>query len=1463
MINNSKHEDERYINIFNNKKMNSMRILEKKTFQKNIKTEKCNTIKNTSMKKIRDNIFFKNIFFINTKAYFKYKTLNHILLILIIVSVFLFKNLSKVNCNLRKINSIEEIILTIDGTGEKSILNKNYNYPPDEIEIDGNRFTFEGEGDNRYVFNLTNSTNIVKVYYNTSPESFNNMFNGLSSITKIDFSNFDSSNLNDMTKMFYNCKDLEEVNMNGLKTSKVTSMEAMFKSCVKIKSIDLSSFDTSLVRNMKCMFESCSKLEYINVSNFNTISVTDMTSMFSYCNLQMLDLSSFEANGAKMGSMFRNNYRLNSIIFSETNKIQSTDLSSMFQDCRNIEYLDLSNFDTSLTTNMAYLFDNCYKLISVNLGSFNTTSVKSFMSMFSYCSTLESLDLSNFVTKYATNMGAMFQHCTSLIFLNIESFIINNDTYKDNILLDLNENIKLCISQENAGLTSLDNLCEDDCFIKTNKLIKELKKCIDDCSKDDTYQYEYNNKCYTSCPDGTTSSINNEFICVQELVDEKYCNIDNTECFSEKPNGYYLVDEENKIIDKCHDNCKTCNQKGTSDNNNCLTCNENDYFYNGNCLQSCNFGSYTDNSGKKICTCNSNIKCKECSDESLLEDLCISCNTDYYPKIDENLNNDLFVKCYNEVEGYYLDNNKKYYYPCYTTCEQCSEEGNKDNHNCNQCIQNYYFIDELNKEKNCYEKCQFYYYFNSDNEYACTQTSECPTEQSKLIIAKKKCIDKCSNDNTYINEYNNECYKECPDNTILENNICKDKDKISDKTIINEDSDINSVTKSSENIDNWSAENFFLGLYIPEGQNILSKDDIIKNIREDIINHNLDNLISNVITEKEDIYIKDKKVLYQITTSDNQNNNTYTNISSIKLGECEKILKDKYKIDDNETLIILKIDYYLEGLLIPIIGYEVYEPKNKSKLNLSVCEESSISYNIPVTIDEDNLFKYDPNSEYYNDECNTYTTENGTDIILNDRKEEFKDNNMSLCENICEYVGYDIENKKAICECGIRYKELLLSEIDNDNNLLANNFSIDNSTLNIGSMKCYDTLFSKDGLLTNIGSYILIIIIVLHLISIIIFYKCGYYILTSNIKEIMNEKKNSKKPENGLKNINNKKNNIYEFEPKKEKKLKKKNSITYNISRKEELAKIKKKKSSANPIKKLTRRKSLKNQDNSNTNSNVKSITRLTLKENKIVFNFERKKRKKNASSKIIKKNNINEEQYKPKNINMLLYNDFELNTMDYNDALNIDKRTLWQYYCSLIRTKQPIMFSFFPNKDYNITVIKVCLFFFSFSIYFALNTFFFNFTVIHKIYEEEGNYNFLLFIPQIMYSFIISYFINILIKYFVLSERNLLELKKEKVLTVAKEKSKKIENNLIIKNTCYFIIGFIFLGFFWYYLSSFCAIYQNSQVSLIKNTFISFAVGLIYPFGINFLPAIIRRISLSDKNRECIYKTSKFIQIL
>ena len=52
-------------------------------------------------------------------------------------------------------------------------------------------------------------------------------------------------------------------------------------------------------------------------------------------------------------------------------------------------------------------------------------------------------------------------------------------------------------------------------------------------------------------------------------------------------------------------------------------------------------------------------------------------------------------------------------------------------------------------------------------------------------------------------------------------------------------------------------------------------------------------------------------------------------------------------------------------------------------------------------------------------------------------------------------------------------------------------------------MKCIYTLFSKKGLIKNIGNYILIVIIISLLISTILFFKIGLHIFDTYIKKII------------------------------------------------------------------------------------------------------------------------------------------------------------------------------------------------------------------------------------------------------------------------------------------------------------------------------------------------------------------------
>ena len=108
------------------------------------------------------------------------------------------------------------------------------------------------------------------------------------------------------------------------------------------------------------------------------------------------------------------------------------------------------------------------------------------------------------------------------------------------------------------------------------------------------------------------------------------------------------------------------------------------------------------------------------------------------------------------------------------------------------------------------------------------------------------------------------------------------------------------------------------------------------------------------------------------------------------------------------------------------------------------------------------------------------------------------------------------------------------------------------------------------------------------------------------------------------------------------------------------------------------------------------------------------------------------------------------------------DKRTISKIYCFLIKTKLPILLAFFPLDDYNIKIIKIFLFVLFIDINFAVNTLFFNYSAIHQIYKDGGNYNIKYFFPKIILAFIISYRIYSFIKYFSLSEINLLEIKNE-----------------------------------------------------------------------------------------------------
>ena len=160
-------------------------------------------------------------------------------------------------------------------------------------------------------------------------------------------------------------------------------------------------------------------------------------------------------------------------------------------------------------------------------------------------------------------------------------------------------------------------------------------------------------------------------------------------------------------------------------------------------------------------------------------------------------------------------------------------------------------------------------------------------------------------------------------------------------------------------------------------------------------------------------------------------------------------------------------------------------------------------------------------------------------------------------------------------------------------------------------------------------------------------------------------------------------------------------------------------------------------------------------------------------------------------------YSDDELNDMDYKKAIRKDKRGYCKYYISLIKTKHLLFFSFIPSFDYNSRILKIYLFFFNFIINFIVNALFFDDDTMHKIYTEKGSYDFLYNLPKIIYSTLISEFINRLIGNLGMTDSNLISLKQNteiKDINKVKEKTIKI---LKINFVLFFIINLILLVFF------------------------------------------------------------------
>lgn len=125
------------------------------------------------------------------------------------------------------------------------------------------------------------------------------MFSDLNSLTSLDLSHFNTSNVINMNSMFSGASSLTSLDLSNFYTRNVTNMYSMFQNASALTSLNISNFDTSKIANMERLFHNTNSLTSLDLSNFDTSKVTTMTSMFhNSSSLTSLDISSFSTGSS-------------------------------------------------------------------------------------------------------------------------------------------------------------------------------------------------------------------------------------------------------------------------------------------------------------------------------------------------------------------------------------------------------------------------------------------------------------------------------------------------------------------------------------------------------------------------------------------------------------------------------------------------------------------------------------------------------------------------------------------------------------------------------------------------------------------------------------------------------------------------------------------------------------------------------------------------------------------------------------------------------------------------------------------------------------------------------------------------------------------------------------------------------------------------------------------------------------
>ena len=164
-----------------------------------------------------------------------------------------------------------------------------------------------------------------------------------------------------------------------------------------------------------------------------------------------------------------------------------------------------------------------------------------------------------------------------------------------------------------------------------------------------------------------------------------------------------------------------------------------------------------------------------------------------------------------------------------------------------------------------------------------------------------------------------------------------------------------------------------------------------------------------------------------------------------------------------------------------------------------------------------------------------------------------------------------------------------------------------------------------------------------------------------------------------------------------------------------------------------------------------------------------------------------------------------------------------------------------------------------------TINALFFNDEAIYEINQDNNSYHLSTQISRVLYSAIISAFINFIVEILAFSHKNIIQLRYYKdIINILNEEDKLIKK-LKLKYILYFGMTILFNAIFFYYITAFCSVYSIIQTHMIIDSIMSFLLTMSYSIVLSLISAIIRISSLKKENkcRHLFYLISWIISLI